>query len=1337
MFRIFHRFRTVFMFLLSFLSFDIAANTISIDNNAVKLICVQEGLYKIKKSDLQKMNWSGLNYPSAYFHLISAEGEVPIYFNEENGNWKSFEFWIDDNLKTESYSPFPYNILWLTVGNNLGLRYSIEAPTTQNQNDFYLTPSFYRSSISIQNKVFERFPHPSLPDNMDYWFCLSRLPGNMQTNITFDLPDLFEFSSSQFSCFLTVYFYSDENLKGQFKIYINQKAVAIQEVPTNQKVKCCIHSLKNIDLKETGNVLTIINENTDEKTLLYVDSIEFHYPISVVTHHDQLHFSVPDSLIARPIQFYLQGFNSSNITILKKHTSRLVPFSITKKHDTDLDSCTVVFRDKQLTSETEYIVCTEEKKLRPESMTIETTLTDWSPADMFIVVPHDSFQTAKIWKKYQAYLKKQGFTSKLINISSIYNQYSCGYPHPNSIQKWIQDLTLLHKAPQFLLLIGIGKTDLTKEYSDGNLCPVPIYHSVKYGATPSDFLFVNSSSSDNISIGRLPIENLDELKNCLQKIIDYSNTTVDPWMNRYLSIVSSSTISAFVSQSEYLVKHVIPPSMEADRFYITKQDIDMNVDYFDILKNHFSNGVLLINYRGHGGNMVWSHADLLNRDTVTEIRNATKLPFIFSLTCFTANFTFSSDCLGEALLCQSQNGAVGFLGASGYGWVEKDFAFAQIFYDILFNNRKFPIGKVIHLAKKRFLEENPGPLAQSTANQYILLGDPSLVLAIPDIDEEPPVAIQNQSEITCSTFDKNTQITISGIDTTGRTVWWNNTNSKSNPIYVLNQDEQLRTDRIRYYQWNTQKNISSHGILTMNPQKQWIDSVYTIPSNPTETDSVYIFVSCNSGITNLELILSKPYEAILPLIQSKNGHFWKTANTLLPFQGGTTYHYKIQGFRDTNPIISNEHFIPIRSLGSLTIPSIEMCGQTHPTLALILQNLGDSDISDKKIKILCPTLQYQACFKINLEPKTVDTLKIPFDAPPGEWPIKIDYSDSGSDFHKEFLLKADHFLITPQRGSRQTFSKSGSIGFEEECMVSIAPQCVSDSTVMAISMTNHNNQPIYQLKLSRPSTWFEQPFNVLFYNALLQDENLRPYQYSEQNKNWTALPFNKTDEYIIATATKPGRFCLQACNDTIPPEFEVQTKHQILTPSTTISTHPEFSILLEDDSGIDFENDHFNLFLNDERVDLDRLGIHNQMADIKNVSLHFHPQLNCGKHSLKISCQDIHGNKARQKEYTFCATEKIALDFLGNYPNPFKDKTIFAMNISGEIYQTSISIFSVSGRKIRKIKAFMPMTDYLELTWDGCNEQGEEIPNGVYFYKITVKGKHHSESYIGKAAKIK
>ena len=71
-------------------------------------------------------------------------------------------------------------------------------------------------------------------------------------------------------------------------------------------------------------------------------------------------------------------------------------------------------------------------------------------------------------------------------------------------------------------------------------------------------------------------------------------------------------------------------------------------------------------------------------------------------------------------------------------------------------------------------------------------------------------------------------------------------------------------------------------------------------------------------------------------------------------------------------------------------------------------------------------------------------------------------------------------------------------------------------------------------------------------------------------------------------------------------------------------------------------------------------------------------------------------------------------------PNPFSDgmRMAYAVGSSGE--RVSINVYDVSGRLVRTLASGIEAPGNHSVAWDGRNEQGERMHQGVYFVHAVI-----------------
>ncbi|TAE56542.1 MAG: T9SS C-terminal target domain-containing protein, partial [Bacteroidetes bacterium] len=97
-------------------------------------------------------------------------------------------------------------------------------------------------------------------------------------------------------------------------------------------------------------------------------------------------------------------------------------------------------------------------------------------------------------------------------------------------------------------------------------------------------------------------------------------------------------------------------------------------------------------------------------------------------------------------------------------------------------------------------------------------------------------------------------------------------------------------------------------------------------------------------------------------------------------------------------------------------------------------------------------------------------------------------------------------------------------------------------------------------------------------------------------------------------------------------------------------------------------------------------------------------------------------------EIRFEVENTSSITHVFNYPNPFSSSTRFVYTLTGaevpELFQ--IHIYTISGKLVKvvdlgelgDVHIGRNLTDY---AWDGTDEYGDRLANGVYLYRIVTR----------------
>ena len=133
----------------------------------------------------------------------------------------------------------------------------------------------------------------------------------------------------------------------------------------------------------------------------------------------------------------------------------------------------------------------------------------------------------------------------------------------------------------------------------------------------------------------------------------------------------------------------------------------------------------------------------------------------------------------------------------------------------------------------------------------------------------------------------------------------------------------------------------------------------------------------------------------------------------------------------------------------------------------------------------------------------------------------------------------------------------------------------------------------------------------------------------------------------------------------------------------------------------------------------------------------YEPDANIDYVSIKFKVWDNANNPSESEiRLDIISSDIFELRNVYNFPNPFIDKTQFIFEIT-QPAEIAIDIFTLSGLKINSIYSMYFNEGYGNIEWDGKDQYGQSLSNGVYLYKINAKNDNQETHFIGRIAIIK
>ncbi|HTB06916.1 MAG TPA: type IX secretion system sortase PorU [Bacteroidia bacterium] len=361
---------------------------------------------------------------------------------------------------------------------------------------------------------------------------------------------------------------------------------------------------------------------------------------------------------------------------------------------------------------------------------------------------------------------------QVVTTTQVYNEFSSGRQDPIAIRDYARMFydraTNYTTLPKYLLLFGDGSYDpkyrisgntnyLLSYESDESLDPTGSYVSDDYYA----ILDNNEGSLDannyglDIGVGRIPADNQTQAQTVVNKIISYETNSGEPviastsccttqtnynmgsWRNQVCFIAHDGDGDLHINEAEQL----------ADSVNSQYHNLNINKIYLDAyqmiqtpggprypsvntaIDNQMDQGLLIINYTGHGGPLGLATSRVLDFSDIYAWTN-TNLSLFFTASCSFAQYDDPLQIsAGELCLVNSSAGNIGLMTTVREVYSGGNQTLNQNFFDSLYSplpNGSLPrFGDLLNMAKNA-----TGPILN--CRMFTLIGDPAVRLAYPE-----------------------------------------------------------------------------------------------------------------------------------------------------------------------------------------------------------------------------------------------------------------------------------------------------------------------------------------------------------------------------------------------------------------------------------------------------------------------------------------------------------------------------------------------------------------------------------------------------------------------------
>jgi hypothetical protein len=357
-----------------------------------------------------------------------------------------------------------------------------------------------------------------------------------------------------------------------------------------------------------------------------------------------------------------------------------------------------------------------------------------------------------------------GISVNVVTTEEIFNEFSGGRQDVTAIRDFVK-LNSNHTPGvlKSLLLFGKGSYDY-KDKISGNTNFVPTYesrnslHPLQTYSSDDYFGFLDSNEglwseepsvnhSLDIGIGRLPLVSLEDAKNVVDKLIAYDTDKkmIGSWRKKIVFVADDGNNEdgfneIHQSQADQLSMFIetLNAAIDSRRLFIgmyektVKPNGETIPELTDEISRSIDLGALIVNYTGHGNERQWADEKIFNDVNVRELKN-NLYPFMVTATCeFGRNDDPREISSAELIVKQKEGGVIGMITTARPVAATTNFNLNREFYEALFTKEN---GKLLTLGEVFRRTKNNSVSGVSNRN-FILLGDPSMTLALPPLTVE-------------------------------------------------------------------------------------------------------------------------------------------------------------------------------------------------------------------------------------------------------------------------------------------------------------------------------------------------------------------------------------------------------------------------------------------------------------------------------------------------------------------------------------------------------------------------------------------------------------------------
>ncbi len=728
-----------------------------------KMPIAKTGMVKIDQLSLRKIGLAVGTIRADELHIFYGGGselpwdvkapkprlrEVATYFADANGDGvfgkedalifyaESLNRWqfsaLDKRFHHIIHHYARQNVYWLAVGGGFRKPMASMAQSLANAETTRTAPRYFYREVEKLN--------PEKSGIQWYW---AQFSGNTTRRFTLPL----ENAVAQDSFFYRLRFLGASFHHHSLKVSLNGTPLATIDLPYEREL--VVAGTRAGGLNTGQNTLTIRQISTEgraDKSLL--DWVELNYEATLTADSAGLVFYSPQK--TEPITYVLSGFQEGQVTVFDVSDPFAVRFAEAKRNPSDpkewffTDLVSSGRQKKYVAVTPEQIASVSQIQRVPSPLAglrnaenradyLIITAKDLLGPDLSRLAAHRS--DSRAWAQHS-----EAPAVKIVTMEQIYDAFSWGVPDPTAIRNFLK-YTLVHWAtpPSYVLLVGNACYDMKRNSSASPPTLVPT-HEDGQRVTDDWFAFLDGDRIMDVLIGRLSVQNRQELHNVVQKILDYDALSAPgPWQGRVLFIADDANSptfkkedSAFGRDTETLSQDSVFSDLAVEKVYLDAYLPDPSGTK-ERAKRDFladlNHGVAFVNFLGHANLEVLTHESIFyTPQDLDRVQNGRHYPLFFAGTCAVGQFDYDrKPCMAEYLTNLPERGMIATIASTRWTWHALNYGVNRAFVHDLFapvHRQKLTLGEALLAAKltSRYADHR---------ELITLFGDPALRLALP------------------------------------------------------------------------------------------------------------------------------------------------------------------------------------------------------------------------------------------------------------------------------------------------------------------------------------------------------------------------------------------------------------------------------------------------------------------------------------------------------------------------------------------------------------------------------------------------------------------------------